>query len=219
VLSSPNPFPDQPQLRYRCRNPRCRLGLKVPASAAIDAFCTRGCYTGFFHKRCRVCERSFDRRNNRQQVCDRRKCRNAFRADRARFFSTRYPDTPNVIKELGSAHSTGVKSALAWRVVAGPAVSEANLQPPDPETAARMARADAEFRRWWCQVGARALIQRRTAPVNVLGGHHFAGAPVIVTPVDESAVDPAVAAAVAALVDEIPSDLSIPTFLKRGPAS
>jgi hypothetical protein len=88
VLSSPNPFPDQPQLRYRCRNPRCRLGLKVPASAAIDAFCTRGCYTGFFHKRCRVCERSFDRRNNRQQVCDRRKCRNAFRADRARFFST-----------------------------------------------------------------------------------------------------------------------------------
>lgn len=90
--------------------------------------------------------------NERQLICTRRKCRNAFRANRARFISTRYETPADVIDPNTNAHSTGLKSALAWRVVAGPAVSAANLQPPDPETAARMARADAEFRKWLHQV-------------------------------------------------------------------
>jgi hypothetical protein len=224
VLFSPNPFPDQPSsLRYRCRNRHLCGGCKLaePAERAIDAFCCRGCYDGFFRKRCRVCERPFERRNDRQQICDRRKCRNAFRADRASFFSSRYVDAPDVVGDLETSTKQGVKSALAWLVVAGPAVSEANLLPPDSETAGRMARASAEFQKTFRRAGAAALFQRGTPPANVLGGEHFAGAPVVelAAPVDESAGDITTAAAAAALIATIPDDLSIPAFHRRGRTS
>jgi hypothetical protein len=232
VLFGPNSFPEQPSLRYRCRNRHLCGGCKLPepAERAIDAFCCRGCYTGFFRNRCRVCERPFERRNERQQICDRRKCRNAFRANRASFFSSRYPEPTDVIRDPETSIKQGVKTACAWVVVARPAVSEENLQPPDSETAGRMARAGAEFQKWrrqaeaaeveaagefsdpeWREVvspdgvrcfatSARRAIESATAPSRCAPS------------------DPVTTTAAAALIKTIPDDLSIPAFLKRGPA-
>src|SRR5437764_800421 len=43
-------------LRHYCRNPRCRSKLPSPASDPRKAFCTRGCHSSFYLKRCLVCE-------------------------------------------------------------------------------------------------------------------------------------------------------------------
>src|SRR6516225_1896358 len=43
-------------LRHYCRNPRCRSKLPSPASDPHKAFCTRGCHSSFYLKRCLVCE-------------------------------------------------------------------------------------------------------------------------------------------------------------------
>ena len=53
------PQPDPPQLRHRCRNPRCAGKLKIPAANPRDAFCCRGCERQFYGRRCRVCEALF----------------------------------------------------------------------------------------------------------------------------------------------------------------
>jgi hypothetical protein len=39
--------------RY-CRSPRCRSKLEAPTSSPREAFCARGCHTGFYRTRCRV---------------------------------------------------------------------------------------------------------------------------------------------------------------------
>ena len=46
-----------------CRHRICRTKLKKPVSNKREAFCSRGCHTSFYLKRCLVCEGPLQRRN------------------------------------------------------------------------------------------------------------------------------------------------------------
>jgi len=150
-------------LRHYCRNPRCRAKLKLPTENVRDAFCCRGCYSGFYRSRCVVCEKTFVRKVEHQQLCGRRSCRNAFRSDRERFIGTRYPSAGYVISTpknpIKSGLKTRLKSGRAWRKTAGPDIPEVNYRIPlDPETAARIRRMHD---RLWSQC---------CKPVELMGG-------------------------------------------------
>ena len=67
-------------MRSMCRNPRCRSELPAPVSNPREAFCARGCHTGFYRKRCLVCEGQLSGRPTNQKICGKRKCRSAWRA-------------------------------------------------------------------------------------------------------------------------------------------
>ena len=60
--------------RKRCRNPRCRMKLPAPTDNEHHAFCTRGCYEGFYRSRCRVCEADL-RKTGKRGDANRRFCR------------------------------------------------------------------------------------------------------------------------------------------------
>ena len=64
--------------RHRCRY--CRTTLKAPEDNDRQAFCTRGCHSSHYRKRCVVCEAKFERKNEGQKVCGRRLCRNALKS-------------------------------------------------------------------------------------------------------------------------------------------
>jgi hypothetical protein len=68
------------EVRHRCRHQRCRMKLPVAVSNLREAFCTRGCHSSFYLRRCLVCEGPLDRKNSTQKVCRKSKCRSAFRA-------------------------------------------------------------------------------------------------------------------------------------------
>jgi|SRR6516225_33996 len=72
-------------LRHYCRNPRCRSKLPSPASDPRKAFCTRGCHSSFYLKRCVVCEAPFTKTRANQEVCRKARCRRAFREANERF--------------------------------------------------------------------------------------------------------------------------------------
>ena len=63
-----------------CRHRICRTRLKKSVSNKREAFCSRGCHTSFYLKRCLVCEDSLQRRNKTQKVCRKSQCRSAWRA-------------------------------------------------------------------------------------------------------------------------------------------
>jgi hypothetical protein len=67
------------ELRHRCRNPRCKSKLPAPVANEREAFCTKGCYGAFYRSRCVVCEEAFERKNEQQKVCGKRKCRSTLR--------------------------------------------------------------------------------------------------------------------------------------------
>lgn len=68
------------QVRHYCRNPKCRSKLPAPVANEREAFCVRGCHSGFYRRRCLVCEREMERKAENQLICRRRKCRAALRA-------------------------------------------------------------------------------------------------------------------------------------------
>ena len=68
------------EVRYRCRNLRCRSKLPAPVANTREAFCARGCHSSFYRKRCLVCEGPMERKTERQLVCGKRTCRNALQA-------------------------------------------------------------------------------------------------------------------------------------------
>jgi hypothetical protein len=111
------------ELRHHCRNPKCQSKLKAPVTNPRNAFCARGCNTGFYRSRCRVCEQSFERRNERQHICSRRKCRAAFKLDKAHYLRFSSNDASSSIHPLKKAAKTGVRRgtqrAASWRFVAG----------------------------------------------------------------------------------------------------
>jgi hypothetical protein len=57
-----------------CRNPRCRSKLKAPVDNPREAFCTRGCHSSFYRKRCLICEGEMARKTERQLICGGRRC-------------------------------------------------------------------------------------------------------------------------------------------------
>jgi hypothetical protein len=134
------------ELRYRCRNPRCKCKLPVPTDNPRNAFCTRACFTGYFRSRCLVCEELFERKQENQLTCGRVKCRGQIQRDRGRFFA-KWSRTPEA-HERGSENpvNTGTKSAHksggGWRQVAGSPMSpEAlHLAVVGPELVVRLER-------------------------------------------------------------------------------
>jgi hypothetical protein len=133
------------ELRHHCRNPRCRMKLREPVDIA-KAFCTPGCHSSFYLKRCIVCENDKPAGSTaRRIVCRRSKCESKYRQNRGRYsFSAR--DTISAANALRSARFTGIKSAdfdaRPWYIVAGPKITAAIYHcatlPADPDIAARV---------------------------------------------------------------------------------
>jgi hypothetical protein len=124
----------------------------LPASDPRKAFCTRGCHSSFYLKRCLVCENDKPAGSTaRRKLCRRPKCEGRYRKNSAHYsflggaseLSTN--DTTSAANASRSAHSTGIKSAsLAarpWHIVAGPKITAAVYHcatlPVDPDIAAR----------------------------------------------------------------------------------
>ena len=73
-------------LRHYCRNPRCRSKLPSPASDPREAFCTRGCHSSFYLKRCLVCENDKPAGSTtRRKLCRRPKCEGRYRKNSAHY--------------------------------------------------------------------------------------------------------------------------------------
>jgi hypothetical protein len=232
VLYNPNPplQQDLHQRRHHCRNPRCRAALETAAPNRLGAFCCRGCFASFFRSRCLVCERPITRKNERQKTCRRPKCRSEFKRHRERFSATRYPSASVADICLGNPIKSGLKSGLksgrAWCIWAGPDVTDPNIRIPlDPGSAARMERLGVELALELERKAGRpaakqkALIGRRTPPVNILGGYKFPGAPAVhlnsTTPtITTTKMANSTAATGAGEIDV--DDLRIPEFLQRG---
>ena len=137
-------------LRHYCRNPRCRSKLPSPSSDPRKAFCTRGCHSSFYLKRCLVCENDKPAGSTaRRKLCRRPKCEGRYRKNSARY-SFLGADTTSAANVPRSAQSTGIKSAglddRPWQIVAGPKISAAvyhcTALPVDPETARRIDAAN-----------------------------------------------------------------------------
>jgi hypothetical protein len=166
--------------RHYCR--RCRSKLPAAVENLRDAFCCRGCYRQHYHSRCLVCEREMTRTTGNQRLCDRRKCRNGFRALKAHFVLGRYhfPSGVNLLQK--TPDFIGPKQPLSparpWRIVAGPALGDAELRlvTVAVDAAARLNRANRDR---WSEAGKGALIQRHHTPVNIVGGYKFPNAPKI----------------------------------------
>jgi hypothetical protein len=172
MLYTPNQ-PVPPQLRTRCRNPRCGTALKVPAANPRDAFCCKGCERAFYRSRCRVCEQLFSRKNERRIVCGREKCRYEFKRYSEQFYGVRYPSSPIAHNASRSAHFTGLKSGTksdrGSRVI-GP--EDLRVPPKLPAS-----KPDRAFREYIKRESAKAVFQRDVPPLNVIGGYRFPGGP------------------------------------------
>src|SRR6516165_7937028 len=111
-------------LRHYCRNPRCRSKLPSPASDPRKAFCTRGCHSSFYLKRCVVCEGEMMRKAGNQLVCGKRRCRNALQNQNG---LGRYPASSDAKLASKTLDFIDPKQAnkpdRAWRIVAGPELS------------------------------------------------------------------------------------------------
>jgi hypothetical protein len=224
---------DPANLRVRCRNPRCRCKLEFPTENLRNAFCTPGCHTSFYRHRCLVCEQPIERKSEKRQICNRPKCRYAFRADRARFLGRGYGSATNAEFDARSARKSGVSNRQKpgeWRTIAGPDLGPnfpAAVVPDGPncqwaggEFERIEIKSRAALKAHFAELAKKCLYQRDTPPTNLIGGYKFPDAPTasevgltrstiadaVVT------VDP-VPARVAVLT--IPADLSIPEFLKR----
>src|SRR5262249_3435070 len=105
--------------RKRCRNPRCRMKLPTPVENEHHAFCTRGCFEGFYRNRCRVCEADL-RKTGKRGDEQRRYCRPPNRcAAEAQKWPEKYafsmlplPHPAQRGNSVRNAHSTGSETAI-----------------------------------------------------------------------------------------------------------
>jgi hypothetical protein len=190
-------------LRHYCRNPHCRMKLAMPVANQHRAFCTPGCHSSFYLKRCLVCENDKPAGSTtRRMLCRRPKCEGRYRKNSAHY-SFLGADTTSAANVPRSAQSTGLKSAhkddRPPYVVAGPKISacvyHCAAQPLDTDTANRIYAANNwdRIRREiaWCPA-------RPPIPVDVT---------------THSRWEPCVPSV------PIAADLSIPDFLKRAAVS
>jgi len=186
-------------LRHYCRNPRCRSKLPSPASDPRKAFCTRGCHSSFYLKRCLVCENDKPAGSTaRRKLCRRPKCEGRYRKNSAHY-SFLGADTASAANVPRSAQSTGIKSAdfddRPCYIVAGPKITACVYHcatlPVDPDIAARARVND------WDRIRKEIAWSkpRPPAPADLQSDWHPCGPSVPVA-----------------------DDLSIPAFLKREPA-
>jgi hypothetical protein len=136
-------------LRHYCRNPRCRSKLPSPASDPRKAFCTRGCHSSFYLKRCVVCEKSIEqpKRGGRRLVCKKAKCRSAVQN---RNGGGGYPASFSTKSIQKVPDFIGAKQPLKpdrpYYIVAGPKISASAYHcaslPLGPETVTRVDAAN-----------------------------------------------------------------------------
>ena len=187
-------------LRHYCRNPRCRSKLPSPAFDPRKAFCTRGCHSSFYLKRCLVCENDKPAGSTaRRKLCRRPKCEGRYRKNSARY-SFLGADTTFAANAPRNAQSTGIKSTgfddRPWYIVAGPKITAAIYHcatlPVDPDIAARARVND------WVRIRKEIAWSkpRPAAPKEIQS--------------DWRPCSPSVPVA---------DDVSIPDFLKREPAA
>jgi hypothetical protein len=184
-------------LRHYCRNPRCGSNLKEPVDAH-RAFCTPGCHSSFYLKRCVVCENDKPAGSTaRRIVCRRPKCESKYRQNRGRYSFTTFAANGS-----RSAQSTGIKSAglddRPWYIVAGPKITayvyHCATLPVDPDIAARV-NASSDWGRIRKEI---AWCRRPPIPVDVT---------------TRSRWEPCVPSV------PVADDFSVPYFLKREPAA
>ncbi len=175
-----NHQPAPPQLRTRCRNPKCGARLELPVANRRDAFCSRSCEVAFYGCRCRVCEALLSKKTKRRQVCARSHCRHELQRHFEQFFGTRYPPSgvghkrtrkPN---KINTKNRCQIGSSLphCGRSAGPPDQPSIPSELPVPETN----RAFLEHRR---RKAREALFQRDTQPLNVIGvgAFKFSSAP------------------------------------------
>jgi len=200
--------------RQRCRE--CQTKLPSPTANDHHAFCCKGCHAVFYRQRCAVCETGRVRR----RLCHRLKCRSAYRRNRPEFA---FPgiDSGSVKERARNADGMGIKSATdarPWRVIAGPELGKRSLHsaalPLDVRYAVYLDRLNVEpLKRHFAELGRKAIFQRHTPPLNVLGGYKFSGAPKVdLRPVSAHAD---IQRSDCRSAQPIPDDLSIPEFLQR----
>lgn len=92
------------EARNYCR--KCRVKLPEPVENEHHAFCTKGCFEQFYHKRCLACEKPL--RTARRFFCRKpAKC-----TDLVRTWPQKYRWPGYYRGPLRSAHSTGLKFGL-----------------------------------------------------------------------------------------------------------
>jgi hypothetical protein len=215
------------ETRHYCRNPRCRSKLPAPVANTHEAFCARGCFNSFYLHRCIVCERAIEQpKRGKRLICKRAKCRNAlggglslgrYHASQSAKLNSVKADSVDVL----TAPATDI-AAPAWRIVAGPELTASqfhcatiadgpNCEWKGGEYQRIEARNRALLREHFRRLGAKAQIQRHHAPVNVVGGYRFPGAPDIdlMSPIATAPAPTPTASAV------IGDGLDIPGFLLR----
>jgi hypothetical protein len=215
------------ETRHYCRNPRCRSKLSAPIANLREAFCARGCHTSFYRKRCVVCEGPIERKSEHQKLCRKSKCRNALNRglDLGRYQASSIVSSPP--KKLDSIDSAAaLKPDRVWRIVAGPELSPTSFRfatlPLDDATQARVARDTRAIQ----PLSAKAVIQRHHMPVNLLGGYPPTDRPLTHRAMPDPVIDLSPIATAPkpmrwtdlAMLPQIPDDLSIPAFLRRGAA-
>ena len=149
---------DDENLRHRCRN--CRAKLPASVTNACEAFCSRGCHTGFYRTRCRICEAPIEQpaRGGTRLICNRAKCKSAWRAG---FRLGRYPTLKNVksIQEVPvtKGPKVGISDDRAsWRVIAaGAPISADQYHSAIVGAAEAIAAADRSNAAHWARWGRR----------------------------------------------------------------
>ena len=157
-------------LRHYCRNPRCRSKLPSPASDPRKAFCTRGCHSSFYLKRCMVCEAPFTKTRANHEVCRKAQCRRAFREAKERF---RYYPTSAAFERSKTLNFIGSKpppaNDRAWRIVAGPKLTPTQLHCATVGGEEAVEAINRTNARHWREYNAKAeegcLIKRHDPPV------------------------------------------------------
>ena len=193
-----------------CRHRKCRTKLKKPVSNQRDAFCSRGCHTSFYLKRCLVCEGPLERKNKTQRVCRKSQCRNAWRAKAGfgRYLPSTVvssaPKAPGFVgsKPLPQRHRT-------WAQVAGPKLTASQLHCGLVGAEQAVAEGNQKNRPHRRKYNAKALIQPHQPPVNILGGYKFPGAPNVKLREEKNPRSSLTA------VSKPDATLDIPDFLKR----
>jgi hypothetical protein len=209
------------ELRTLCRNPRCRSKLPAPVENPRSAFCVRGCYRQFYRSRCLVCERPMERKTERKQLCGRPRCKSEFRALQQREMLGSYLHPTSAPNAAGNPIKQGTSAPLdpagRYRIVAGPVLSDRQLQLATVGAAPVLAQNRRTNARFWDEA---ALVKRGTPPVNLIGGYRFPGAPRIqleAIPLEPQLVTVAPSAVPLAPTVAQADPLAIPAFLRRVP--
>jgi hypothetical protein len=95
------------ELRHFCRH--CRGRLATPTANHREAFDSKGCHRAFYRHRCIVCEGSLERKSEKQKLCRKSNCRNAFKRGEN---LGRYHSSQAVNYPIRNPIEPGIKSAL-----------------------------------------------------------------------------------------------------------